>query len=193
MEELVRRGGTGCHSANLNTGGKTSKRSLFPTDLQNLMPHLGVCDPRDCRVAFISRGQPQEVSSGPATQVQTGGGIFDTGKPTGIRWRESTRSMANPRKRTGPDLAWTRTPESIGFWSPKANRALTWTRALRFKTKTESSLDSDSGVRARSGSDLDSGSWFARAWGFAGGCRHLSAGLRLGKEQPPPQGGGRWS
>jgi hypothetical protein len=31
----------------------------------------------------------------PATQVQSGGGIFDTGKPTGIRWRESTRSMVD--------------------------------------------------------------------------------------------------
>jgi hypothetical protein len=29
---------------NLNTRGKTSKRNLLPTDLQNLMPHLDVCD-----------------------------------------------------------------------------------------------------------------------------------------------------
>jgi hypothetical protein len=27
------------------------------------MPHLDVCDPSDCRVAFISRGRPQEVTS----------------------------------------------------------------------------------------------------------------------------------
>jgi hypothetical protein len=26
------------------------------------MPHLDVCDPSDCRVAFISRGRPQEVA-----------------------------------------------------------------------------------------------------------------------------------
>jgi hypothetical protein len=51
------------HSANLNTRGKTSKRNLFPTDLQKYMPHLDVCAPRDCQVAFISRGQSQEVSS----------------------------------------------------------------------------------------------------------------------------------
>jgi hypothetical protein len=27
------------------------------------MPRLDVCDPSDCRVAFISRGQPQGVAS----------------------------------------------------------------------------------------------------------------------------------
>jgi hypothetical protein len=48
---------------NLNTRGKTSKRNLFPIDLQNLMPRLGVCDPSGCRVAFISRDQLQEVAS----------------------------------------------------------------------------------------------------------------------------------
>jgi hypothetical protein len=42
-------------------------------------------------------------------------------------------------------------------------------------------LDSDSGARARSDSGLDSGSWFARGLGLAGGLRHLSAGLGLGK------------
>jgi hypothetical protein len=62
MEELVRRRFRFQISGNLNTRGKTSKRNLFPTDLQNLMPHLDVCDPSDCRVAFISRGQPQEVA-----------------------------------------------------------------------------------------------------------------------------------
>jgi hypothetical protein len=41
---------------------QTHKKPLFPTDLQNLMPHLDVCDPIDCRVAFISRGQPQELA-----------------------------------------------------------------------------------------------------------------------------------
>jgi hypothetical protein len=35
-------------SGNLNTRGQTNKRNLFPTDLQNLMPHLDVCDPSDC-------------------------------------------------------------------------------------------------------------------------------------------------
>jgi hypothetical protein len=62
MEELVRRRSR-LLSANLNTRGKTSKRCLFPTDLQNLMPHLDVCHPSGCRLAFISRGQPQEVAS----------------------------------------------------------------------------------------------------------------------------------
>ena len=57
------------------------------------------------------------------------------------------------------------------------------------RTGSDSSLDSDSWTRARSDSGLDSGSWFARAWRFAVGPRHLSAGIGLGKEQPPPQGG----
>jgi hypothetical protein len=69
---------------------------LFPTDLQNLMPHLDVCHPSGCRLAFISRGvSRKKLLAWPATQVQSGGGIVDTGKPTGIRWRESTRSMAD--------------------------------------------------------------------------------------------------
>jgi hypothetical protein len=75
----------------------------------------------------------------------------------------------------------------LGLWSPKANRALTWTRALESKGKSDSSLDSGSGVRARSDSGLDSDSWFARAWGFVGGYRHFSAGIGIGKGQPPPQ------
>jgi hypothetical protein len=61
--------------------------------------------------------------------------------------------------------------------------------------KSGSSLDSDSWVQSKSDSSLDSGSWLARAVGLAGGPRSpppLSR-LRLGKEQPPPQGGGRWS
>ena len=57
------------------------------------------------------------------------------------------------------------------------------------RTGSDSSLDSDSWTRARSDSGLDSGSWFARAWRSAVGPRHLSAGIGLGKEQPPPQGG----
>ena len=61
------------------------------------------------------------------------------------------------------------------------------------QSKSDSSLDSDSRVQSKSDSSLDSDSWLARAVGFAGGPRHLPAGLRLGKEQPPPQGGGRWS
>jgi hypothetical protein len=69
----------------------------------------------------------------------------------------------------------------------KKNRTLTCTRALKSKGKSDSSLDSGSGVRARSDSGLDSGSWFARAWDFAGGYRHFSAGIGIGKGQPPPQ------
>jgi hypothetical protein len=42
---------------------QTHKKPLFPTDLQNLMPRLDVCDLSDCRVVFISRGRPQEVAS----------------------------------------------------------------------------------------------------------------------------------
>jgi hypothetical protein len=49
----------------------------------------------------------------PATQVQSGGGIVDTGKPTGIRWRESTRSMVDlcalfrlDLKESGDKVAW---------------------------------------------------------------------------------------
>jgi hypothetical protein len=47
-------------SANLNTRGKTSKGNLFPADLQ---ARGTPSRPSDCRVAFISRGQPQEVAS----------------------------------------------------------------------------------------------------------------------------------
>jgi hypothetical protein len=62
MEELVRRGSDLADSR--ITRGNTHKKPLFPTgDLQNLMPRLDVCDPSDCRVAFISRGQPREVAS----------------------------------------------------------------------------------------------------------------------------------
>jgi hypothetical protein len=64
MEELVRKGPDLAGSR--ITRGNTHKKPLFltcPTDLQNLMPHRGVCDPSDCRVAFVSRGQPQEVAS----------------------------------------------------------------------------------------------------------------------------------
>jgi hypothetical protein len=58
------------------------------------------------------------------------------------------------------------------------------------QTGSDSSLDSDSSwTRDRSDSGLDSGSWFARAWSFAVGPRHLSAGIGLVKEQPPSQGG----
>jgi hypothetical protein len=42
----------------------TRQKPLFPTDLQNRMPHLDVCDPSDCRVAFISRGQSAARSYG---------------------------------------------------------------------------------------------------------------------------------
>jgi hypothetical protein len=58
----------------------------------------------------------------------------------------------------------------------------------RVQSKSDSSLDSGSGARARSDFGLDSDSWFARAWGLAGGFRRLLAGIGLGKEQPPPQG-----
>jgi hypothetical protein len=51
-------------SANLNTRGKISKRDLFVAESKILCPTLTcVSDPSDCRVAFISRGQPQEVAS----------------------------------------------------------------------------------------------------------------------------------
>jgi hypothetical protein len=57
--------------------------------------------------------------------------------------------------------------------------------------KSDSPLDSDSWVQIKSDSPLDSDSWLARAAGLAGGTRHLSAGLRLGKEQPPSTGRGQ--
>jgi hypothetical protein len=62
MEEPVRRAAGKWQTQNLfaeqpDHERQTHKKPLFPTDLQNLMPHL------DCRVAFISRGQPQEVAS----------------------------------------------------------------------------------------------------------------------------------
>jgi hypothetical protein len=43
------------------------------------------------------------------------------------------------------------------------------------------------GSASGSDSGLDSDSWFARAWSLAGGFRHLSADIGLGKEQPPSQ------
>jgi hypothetical protein len=65
MEELVRRGPDWrtVGSREENTQEPPLPDSCFPTDLQNLMPHLDVCDPSDYRVAFISRGQPHEVTS----------------------------------------------------------------------------------------------------------------------------------
>jgi hypothetical protein len=91
MEELVRSDGVQI-SGNLNTRGKTSKRNLFATGLQNLMlmPHLDVCDPSDCRVAFISRGRPQEVASvaSDASAVRWWHCRHrKTNRPTGSRWR----------------------------------------------------------------------------------------------------------
>ncbi len=82
------------------------------------MPRLDVCDPRDCRVAFISRGQPQEVASVASdASAARCGGIVDTGKPTGIRWRESTRSMVGlyalyrlDLKGSGDKAAWIEKP-----------------------------------------------------------------------------------
>jgi hypothetical protein len=44
---------------------------LFPTGLQNLMPHLDVCDP-DCRVAFIHGVSRKKLLAWPATQMQSG-------------------------------------------------------------------------------------------------------------------------
>ena len=62
----------------------------------------------------------------------------------------------------------------LGFWSPKENRALPWTRTPKSKGKSGSSLDSDSEVRA-----LKIGLWF--------GLQLLvRSGLGFGGQAPPP-------
>jgi hypothetical protein len=68
---------------------QTHKKPLFPTDLQNLMPRLGVCDPSDCRVAFISRG------SAASKELLAASVASDA---NAVRWwhcRHSTRLVTN--------------------------------------------------------------------------------------------------
>jgi hypothetical protein len=92
----------------------------------------------------------------------------------------------------------------LGLWSKKKSDS-PLDSGSGVQSKSVSSLDSDSRVQSKSGSSLDSGSgarariglclvWtraapglLARAWGFAGGYRRFSAGIGIGKGQPPPQ------
>jgi hypothetical protein len=56
MEELVRRDSDLASSrvTRITRGKHTRNRPLFPTDLQNLMPRLEVCDPIAPLFAFVS-------------------------------------------------------------------------------------------------------------------------------------------
>jgi hypothetical protein len=81
-----------------------------------------------------------------------------------------------------------------GVWGPFSKSDFPLDSGSGAQSKSGSSLDSGSGAQSKSyssldsDSGLDSGSWFARALGLAGGLRqHLSAGLGLGEERPPPQ------
>jgi hypothetical protein len=80
---------------NLDTRGKTSKRNPFPTDRPTskiLCPTLA-CVTRATAELPSFHGVSQKLLAWPATQVQSGGGIVDTGKPTGSRQSQRQRSQ----------------------------------------------------------------------------------------------------
>jgi hypothetical protein len=84
------------------TRGKHTRNPPSRPTSKILCPAFDVCDPSDCRVAFISRGQPQEAArrvASDANAVQLWQLSLDTGNntQTGSQWREPTptRSMAD--------------------------------------------------------------------------------------------------
>jgi hypothetical protein len=93
MEELVRRRSrlAPTRTREAKQARETSSR---PTS-KILCPTLTYVTRAAADLPLFHGASRKKLLARPATQVQSGGGIVDTGNPTGIRWRESTRSMVD--------------------------------------------------------------------------------------------------